>query len=111
RVRARAWGGPGGFLLRGPPPLGPPPPGADQVRLLQNPVHRRGAQAGDVLVHHPPGQLPVPQLRLPAGVGDHRLPLRRQCLIRLHRLCPHGPPRPRPPPPPPPPRVRPPRGP
>src|SRR2546425_132724 len=61
------------LLLLGPPPLRPPPPRAHQVRLLEYPVHRRGAQTGHVLVHHPPRQLPMPQLRVLAGVGQHRL--------------------------------------
>src|SRR5262249_30301386 len=75
----------------------------------QDAVDRRRAQASHVLIHHPPGQLPVPQLRVPAGVVEHRLLLLRQRLGWLHRPDRLRPRPPRPPPLPPPAVIHPPR--
>src|SRR5207248_960413 len=74
------------FLILRSSSLRSSPPGANQVRFLQNPVHRRATQTSHVLVHHPPRQFPMPQLRVTPRVGQHRLLLLRQRLIRLHRL-------------------------
>src|SRR5262249_45231533 len=57
-----------------------------QVRFLEDAVDRGRAQAGDVLIPHPPGHLPVPQLGVPPGVVHDRLLLLGQRLIRLYRL-------------------------
>jgi len=62
-----------------------PTPRTHQVRFLENPVHRRWAQAGHVLIHHPPGQLAMTQLRMTSRILQHRLLLLWQRLVGLHR--------------------------
>jgi len=77
---------PAGLLILFSATLATPAPGTYQLRLPQNPVHRRGSQVRHVLVHHPPGQLPVPKLRVLQGILLHYCLLLRQCLVGLHRL-------------------------
>ena len=82
RVGAPTLVGATRLLDRRPLPLRPPPPRADQVRSLQNPIDRRWTQERHVLVDHPPGQFTVTRGRVLAGVRQDGQLLLGEGLVR-----------------------------